>query len=117
MEAERLTRIVRGRPRRLGGDPNENTEALKEAGINAYYYISPDTAHEWLTWRRSLDQFAQLLFQEHPMQPTDKQRGWHGCGIFTPLAPSRAGKVVRIKAGDSGRSKIPTAISDWPPGF
>jgi len=25
--------------------------------------VSPDTAHEWLTWRRSLLQFAPLLFK------------------------------------------------------
>ena len=36
--------------------------------INSYYYISPQTAHEWLTWRRSLRQFAQLVFQDNPMQ-------------------------------------------------
>ena len=52
----------------FGGDPKANTEALKEAGINTYYYISPGTAHEWLTWRRSLHQFAQLVFQDNPMQ-------------------------------------------------
>ena len=38
-------------------------EGLKKAGINAYSYISPETAHEWQTWRRSLYQFAQLLFK------------------------------------------------------
>ncbi|HVV71761.1 MAG TPA: alpha/beta hydrolase-fold protein, partial [Verrucomicrobiae bacterium] len=46
----------------FGGDPKANTEALNEAGINTYYYISPGTAHEWLSWRRSLHQFAQLVF-------------------------------------------------------
>lgn len=40
-----------------------NHEQLKAAGINSVCYISPDTAHEWQTWRRSLYQFAQLLFQ------------------------------------------------------
>ena len=38
-------------------------EGLKKAGINAHSYISPETAHEWQTWRRSLYQFAQLLFK------------------------------------------------------
>lgn len=38
-------------------------EALKKIGINAHSYISPETAHEWQTWRRSLYQFAQLLFK------------------------------------------------------
>ena len=36
---------------------------LKAIGINAHSYVSPDTAHEWQTWRRSLYQFAQLLFK------------------------------------------------------
>ena len=30
---------------------------------NVHYYISPRTAHEFLTWRRSLREFAPLLFQ------------------------------------------------------
>lgn len=36
---------------------------LQKQGVKHYYYESPDTAHEWLTWRRSLYQYAQLLFQ------------------------------------------------------
>jgi enterochelin esterase family protein len=38
-------------------------EALKNAGINCVYYESPETAHEWLSWRRSLKEFAPLLFK------------------------------------------------------
>jgi enterochelin esterase family protein len=47
----------------FGGDPKANTEALKEAGINSHYYVSPLTSHEWQSWRRSLYQFAPLLFK------------------------------------------------------
>lgn len=47
----------------FGGDPKANVEALKEAGVNAHYYISPETAHEWQSWRRSLYQIAPLLFK------------------------------------------------------
>jgi enterochelin esterase-like enzyme len=37
---------------------------LAAAGItNAYAYVSPGTAHEWQTWRRSLYAFAPLLFR------------------------------------------------------
>ncbi len=36
---------------------------LDKQGINYVYYQSPGTAHEWLTWRRSLLQFAPLLFK------------------------------------------------------
>ena len=46
----------------FGGDPQANTEALKQAGVNTHFYISPQTAHEWQSWRRSLYQFAPLLF-------------------------------------------------------
>lgn len=39
-------------------------EMLKEAGLEHVYYESPGTAHEWLTWRRSLYQFAPMLFKK-----------------------------------------------------
>jgi enterochelin esterase-like enzyme len=38
-------------------------DQLKAAGINTVMYVSPDTAHEWQTWRRSLREFAPLLFR------------------------------------------------------
>ena len=38
-------------------------EELKKAGINAVFYESPRTAHEFLTWRRCLHEFAPLLFR------------------------------------------------------
>jgi enterochelin esterase family protein len=40
-----------------------DVEALRQAGINAHFYVSPLTAHEWQSWRRSLHEFAPLLFQ------------------------------------------------------
>jgi enterochelin esterase-like enzyme len=48
----------------FGGDPKANTEELKEAGINTHFYVSPLTAHEWQSWRRSLHEFAPLLFKD-----------------------------------------------------
>lgn len=36
---------------------------LDKVGIKYVYYESPGTAHEWLTWRRSLYQFAGLIFK------------------------------------------------------
>jgi len=48
----------------FGGDPREETEKLKASGMNAHFYVSPDTAHEWQSWRRSLYQFAPLLFKD-----------------------------------------------------
>jgi len=36
--------------------------ALEQGGIKTVFYESPGTAHEWLTWRRDLKEFTQLLF-------------------------------------------------------
>lgn len=36
---------------------------LTKQGIRHVYYESPETGHEWQTWRRSLYQFAPLLFK------------------------------------------------------
>lgn len=52
-----------GGPRR-GGDPKATVDALKGTGVNAHYYLSPKTGHEWQSWRRSLQVFAPLLFQK-----------------------------------------------------
>ena len=40
------------------------SDGLKAAGINNIYYESPGTAHEFLTWRRCLNEFAPLLFKK-----------------------------------------------------
>ena len=42
----------------------QSTKTLQEAGFNAVGYVSEGTAHEFLTWRRSLYQMAQLLFKK-----------------------------------------------------
>jgi enterochelin esterase-like enzyme len=42
---------------------NEFHTALEKAGIKHIYYESPGTSHEWQTWRRSLHQFAGLIFK------------------------------------------------------
>jgi enterochelin esterase-like enzyme len=46
------------------GNINANHEALDSIGIKNTAYVSPDTAHEFLTWRRSLHEFAPLLFRD-----------------------------------------------------
>jgi enterochelin esterase-like enzyme len=79
----------------FGGDPKANTEALKQAGINCVFYVSPNTAHEWQSWRRSLHEFAPLLFQENlAASPTPSAAGTPeparkfvlrvDCGAFAP---------------------------------
>ena len=52
------------RPSAFGGDPKVNAEALKAAGINSVFFVSQETAHEFLSWRRSLHELAPLLFKD-----------------------------------------------------
>ena len=42
----------------------QSTDRLKQAGFNAHGYVSEGTAHEFLTWRRSLYEMAPLLFRD-----------------------------------------------------
>jgi len=58
------SRELENRRTGFGGDPKANTDAVKEAGINSHFYVSPLTAHEWQSWRRSLHEFAPLLFRD-----------------------------------------------------
>jgi enterochelin esterase family protein len=39
------------------------SDQLTAAGIKNVYFESPGTAHEWLTWRRCLNDFAPRLFR------------------------------------------------------
>lgn len=41
----------------------KSVDDLKTAGFNAVSYVSEGTAHEFLTWRRSLKEMAPLLFK------------------------------------------------------
>lgn len=38
-------------------------EEWNKIGVTGVSYVSPETAHEWHSWRRSLYQFAPLLFK------------------------------------------------------
>lgn len=42
----------------------KSIEDMKAAGFNAVSYVSESTAHEFLTWRRSLKELAPLLFKD-----------------------------------------------------
>jgi len=39
-------------------------QALDKAGVKNSYFESQGTAHEWLTWRRDLSEFAPRLFRD-----------------------------------------------------
>ncbi len=67
-EPNRAGRAMAGARRGMGGgfggNPQASVDELKKAGINSAFYVSPLTAHEWQSWRRSLREFAQLLFKD-----------------------------------------------------
>jgi enterochelin esterase-like enzyme len=46
-----------------GQGTKDFSDALTKAGIRNVYFESPGTAHEWLTWRRCLNDFAPRLFR------------------------------------------------------
>lgn len=52
----------------MGSEENMGSKklsnALKGIGIHATYYESEGTHHEWLTWRRCLNEFLPLLFKK-----------------------------------------------------
>jgi enterochelin esterase family protein len=46
------------------GSGRQPAQTLKDAGVqHVTYYEAPGTAHEFQTWRKSLHEFAPLLFQ------------------------------------------------------
>jgi len=47
-----------------GGSGKQPYDQMKAANLpNIHYYEAPGTAHEFQTWRKSLNAFAQLLFK------------------------------------------------------
>jgi enterochelin esterase family protein len=50
----------------FSANPQASVDALKAEGVNAVFYVSPLTAHEFQSWRRSLHEFAPLLFKDQP---------------------------------------------------
>lgn len=82
--------------RRMGGDPKANADAIRDAGINSHYYVSPETAHEWQSWRRSLRECAPLLFQEPPVASPSQEPPTTKAPVAAPVVTT-----VRINAGRS----------------
>jgi enterochelin esterase family protein len=50
--------------RENGASAKTNVDEMNNSGVKAVFYESPQTAHEWQSWRRSLHEFAQLLFSK-----------------------------------------------------
>jgi enterochelin esterase-like enzyme len=101
------SRELGGNRRRRFGDPKANADALQQAGINSVFYVSPDTAHEFLSWRRSLREFAPLLFQG------DASAAQRGPGQGARSGGGRGGFGAPIELGPDDKP----AFADPPAGF
>ena len=73
-----------------------NADALKQAGVNSHYYESPETGHEWQAWRRSLHQFAPLLFADQPLPPAVAENAG-AADAATPAPAARAAEIESAK--------------------
>lgn len=63
-DAPKLKLVFRGRGSGEGpGRSAQMPDTFANAGIPVIDYVSPGTAHEWLTWRRCLCEFAPKLFR------------------------------------------------------
>ncbi len=93
--------------RENGAAGKANVEALQKAGVNSVFYESPDTAHEWQTWRRSLREFAPRIFQTNP-EAVGARAGRRGFGGPITLGPDDKRAVPDEPAGfDQKRDGIP----------
>ena len=65
---ERSAPVVDGRrdkePERMRAGLLRLHDSLSEANIYYIFYESPETDHQWQTWRRDLEDFAQDDFNE-----------------------------------------------------
>jgi len=50
-------------PNPFPGSVGAFRKMMDKQGIKYMYYESPGTAHEWLTWRRDLNEFSQRIFK------------------------------------------------------
>jgi enterochelin esterase-like enzyme len=73
-------------PQRMQDSVRGYHDNLTKAGIKTVFYESPGTSHEWLTWRRSLHEFAPLLFQAQGAGQAGENRPPRPAGGFgTPI--------------------------------
>ncbi len=73
---------------------------LSDAGIRYTRYVSEGTAHEWLTWRRSLNEFVKLLFHG-PATITAKGSGFESGtyrNVFAELGHSEAEIKAKLES-------------------
>ncbi|MCW3098127.1 MAG: enterochelin esterase-like enzyme [Chthonomonadaceae bacterium] len=79
-------------PQRMQDSVRGYHDNLTKAGIKTAFYESPGTSHEWLTWRRSLHEFAPMLFRE--------QSAGANAGNGPPQRPGGQGGAIVLNADD-----------------
>jgi enterochelin esterase-like enzyme len=85
------------------GNINSNHDALDKIGIRNAAYVSPDTAHEFQTWRRSLRELAPLLFKEDlisdPTPPAASATPAAPMSPAAPAGPTSSKLAIRVACG------------------
>lgn len=86
--------------RENGAASKAGVEALQQAGIKSVFYESPNTAHEWQSWRRSLHEFAPLLFADLPLPAASVQATTENRAVTPmPATPTPSAGLIRVNAG------------------
>lgn len=101
---------------RRGGDPKAATEALKEAGIHSVFYVSPETAHEWQSWRRSLREFAPILFKPRSANISGTWKAEFNTQIgvqkYTYMLKQDGGKLTGKATSEIGDTKNESELTE-----
>lgn len=77
---------------------------LESAGIAHIYYESPGTAHEWLTWRRCLHEFAPLNFRKHDSSSQAE--------AVAPIGSGKAQMGERVQNGTAPYPAPPPGVDE-----
>src|SRR5208337_2422947 len=76
------------------------SDTLQQAGVKSVFFVSPDSAHDFTSWKRSLYLFAPLLFQDLALSTASAQKPVEpSVATPSPADTAPAGKTIRIKAG------------------
>ncbi len=87
-------------------------EALGKNGVHAVYYVSPDSAHDFTSWKRSLYYFTPMLFRDEvPEKTADSPAREKKADAANKAGPVGTWKC-EYKIGDQKRTSTLTITKD-----